>query len=211
MLYPLSSRIIQHFHSFVISYANIFTSYTPLTVAKQPPFVTFRRSPNLRDLLVKAAAQLLYWTIIFRQASSAVDKSVPLVQTRTNGLTCYTFYATGETRYTTLHITCNNKNVIYMVQSNRFNLQYIGETKRRLKDSFNEHRRAVETKIKSKPITVSEHFLSHTNHSHTDMLLIPLEKIHSSRDSVRKARKSHLIDKAMTLEPHGLNRRDELL
>ena len=42
--------------------------------------------------------------------------------------------------------------------------------------------------------------------------LIPLEKIHSSRDSVRKAREAHLIDKAMTLEPHGLNRRrDELL
>ena len=43
------------------------------------------------------------------------------------------------------------------------------------------------------------------------MQLIPLEKIHSSRDSVRKARESHLIDKAMTLEPHALNRRDELL
>ena len=36
-------------------------------------------------------------------------------------------------------------------------------------------------------------------------------KIRSSRDSVRKARESHLIDKAMTLEPHVLNRRDELL
>ena len=55
------------------------------------------------------------------------------------------------------------------------------------------------------------HFLSHSNHCHTDMQLIPLEKIRSSRDSVRKARESHLIDKAMTLEPHGLNRRDELL
>ena len=43
------------------------------------------------------------------------------------------------------------------------------------------------------------------------MQLTPLEKIRSSRDSVLKARESHLIDKAMTLEPHGLNRRDELL
>ena len=43
------------------------------------------------------------------------------------------------------------------------------------------------------------------------MKLIPLEKIHSSRDSVREARESHLIDKAMTLEPNGLNHRDELL
>ena len=49
----------------------------------------------------------------------------------------------------------------------------------------------------------------HSNHSHTDVQLIPLEKIRSSRDSVRKTRESHLIDKAMT--PHGLNRRDELL
>ena len=40
------------------------------------------------------------------------------------------------------------------------------------------------------------------------MQLIPPEKIHSSRDSVRKARESLLIGKAMTLEPHGLNRRD---
>ena len=32
-----------------------------------------------------------------------------------------------------------------------------------------------------------------------------------SRDSVRKARESHLVDKAMTLEPNGLNRHDELL
>ena len=118
----------------------------------------------------------------------------------------------SETRSITSHVTCNTINVIYMVQCNRCNLQYIGESKRRLKDRFNEHRRAVDkTNIKCKPTTVSEHFLSHPNHSHTDMQLIPLEKIHSSRYSVRKARESHLIDKAMTLEPNGLNRHDELL
>ena len=66
------------------------------------------------------------------------------------------------------------------------------------------------TNISSKPTTVSEHFLSHPNHCHTDMQLIPLEVIHSSRDSIRKARESFLIDLAGTLEPHGLNRRDEL-
>ena len=52
-----------------------------------------------------------------------------------------------------------------MVQCNCCNLQYIGETKRRLKDRFNEHRRAVDkTNIKSKPTTVSEHFLTHSDH-----------------------------------------------
>ena len=57
-----------------------------------------------------------------------------------------------------------------MVQCNRCNLQCIGETKLRLTDRFNERRRAVhKTNIESKPTTVSEHFLSRSNHSHTDM------------------------------------------
>ena len=62
----------------------------------------------------------------------------------TDGLTSYTFYATSETRSITSHITCNTKNVIYMVQCNHCNLQSIGETKWRLKDRFNEHRRGVD-------------------------------------------------------------------
>ena len=97
------------------------------------------------------------------------------------------------------------------MRSNLFYVEQGCETKRRLKDRFNEHRRSVDKpNIKSKPTTVSEHFLSHSNHSNTDMQLIPLEIIHNSRDSIRKARESYLIDRAKTLEPRGLNRRDEL-
>ena len=51
-----------------------------------------------------------------------------------------------------------------------YNAKTTKEKQRRLKDRFNEHRRAVDkTNIKSKPTTVSEHFLSDSNHSHTDM------------------------------------------
>ena len=89
-------------------------------------------------------------TIIFRQAPSAVDKIVPLVHILLTASQCYTFHVTGETRSITSHITCNIKNVIYMFQCNRCNLQYVGETKRPLKDRFNEHRREVDkTNIKS--------------------------------------------------------------
>ena len=180
----------------------------------KPPFVAYRRSPNLRHLLVTCKAQLpVISNNHFPPGSFRCGQNCATCPyTVTNGLTSYTFYATGETRSITSHITCNTENVIYIIQSNRCNLQYIAETKQRLKDRFNEHRRTVDkTNIKSKPTTVSEHFLPHSNHSHTEMHLIPLEKIRSARASVRKARESHLIDKAMTLEPHGLNRRDELL
>ena len=47
-----------------------------------------------------------------------------------------------------------------MIQCNRCNLQYIGETKRRLKDRFNEHRRTIDNpNNKSKPTTAAQHFL----------------------------------------------------
>ena len=79
-----------------------------------------------------------------------------------------------------------------MIQCNRCHLQYIGETKRRLKDRFNEHRRSVDkTNVQSKPTTVAEHFLSHPNHCHIDIQLIPLEIIHSSRDSRGASRIFH--------------------
>ena len=64
------------------------------------------------------------------------------------------------------------------VQCNRCNLQYIGETKRRLKDRFNEHRRTAidNPNTKSKPTTAAEHFLSSPNHTANNMQLIPIEK-----------------------------------
>ena len=40
--------------------------------------------------------------------------------------------------------------------------------------------------------------------------LIPLELITSNRDGIRKAREAFLICKGKTLEPFGLNRRDEI-
>ena len=41
------------------------------------------------------------------------------------------------------------------------------------------------------------------------MLLIPIEKLNYERDSFRKAREAHLIQKGKTIEPLGINKRDE--
>ena len=55
---------------------------------------------------------------------------------------------------------------------------------------------------------VSLHF-NQAGHSINDVCLIPIELIRSKRDSVRKAREAHLINKAKTLHPFGVNKRDE--
>ena len=49
-----------------------------------------------------------------------------------------------------------------------------------------------------------------SNHSDNHMLLIPIEKLKNGRDSFRKAREAHLIHKAKTIEPLGINKRDTL-
>ena len=52
-------------------------------------------------------------------------------------------------------------------------------------------------------------FLSSPNHTANDMQLIPIEKIFSNRDSIRKAREAFLIQKGRTIDPDGLNIREK--
>ena len=83
-----------------------------------------------------------------------------------------------------------------MIQCNHCHKQYIGETTRRLKDRFNEHRRPVDKQTNSsKSTTVSEIFLCN-NHNATDMQLISLEYVQSNRDIVQKAREAYLIERS---------------
>ena len=81
----------------------------------------------------------------------------------------------------------------------------VGETKRRLKGRFNEHRRPILNPTGNYIHTaVSEHFLT-SNHSDNHMLFIPIEKLKNGRDSFRKAREAHHIHKAKTIEPQTID------
>ena len=107
------------------------------------------------------------------------------------------------------YISCNSKNLIYLIQCKKCHSQYIGEAKRKLNERFGEHRRSILNHHQLlNPTPVSLHF-NQTGHSINDVQLILLELIRSKRDSVRKAREAHLINKAKTLHPLGINRRDE--
>ena len=175
------------------------------------PLVAYRRCQNISDILVRA------------KLPEPTDQSrSPSGSFRCNKTSCtvcpfieddrnqYTFYSTGQTFKIKSHITCETSNVIYMIQCTKCNLQYIGETKRRLKDRFNEHRRPIINPFCSyTPTAVSRHFLT-SGHAEDHLILIPLEQLHTSRDSIRKAREAFLIHRGNTLEPAGLNRRDEM-
>jgi len=138
---------------------------------QQRPLVAFRRTDNLCDILVRSKLHTNKQTVVTK-GSFRCGKNYN-----------YTFSATGKIRTIHDHIDCNSKNLIYMIHCLCCNKQYIGETKRRLKDRFNEHRRPVDRPTpSSRPTAVSDHFIS-DNHSPNDIELVPLELIHSSRNA----------------------------
>ena len=195
-LRSISSIIRKHFHILI-------SSPRCYNVFKAAPIVVYRRSSNLSDFLVRAQLRNLAQHNQPR-GSYPCEKNCLTCKYISDGQTSYTFHSTGETRPITNHIDCNSKNVISMIQCNQCYKQYIGETKRRLKDRFNEHRRPVDNPSNiSKPTTVSGHFLTY-DHSANDITLIPLELTKSNRDSVRKAREAYLIERGKTLEPLGI-------
>ena len=112
-------------------------------VFKATPLVAFRRTNNLSNLLVSAKIPNPTHNTPPHGSFLCRDNCLTCNYI-TDGRTSYTFHSTGETEHITHHIDCNSKNVIYMVHCNRCHKQYIRETKRRLKDRFNEHRRPVD-------------------------------------------------------------------
>ena len=174
--------------------------------------MAFRRSNNLRDLLVtaKLSSKSTNPHPQLPSGSFRCGRNCATCPYICDGLTNFTFFSTGESHPIKSNLTCETKNLIYMIQCNHCNLQYIGKTKRRLKDRFNEYGRTIDNPNNiSTPTTVAEHFLSTPNHTSNDMQLIPIEKIFSKRDSIRKAREAFLILKGRTTDPHGFNIRAE--
>ena len=95
-----------------------------------------------------------------------------------------------------------------MVQCNRCHKQNLGETKRRLRDASTNIVDLLTNKLTFLNLLQSQNIFLN-DHNANDMQLIPLELTKSNRNSVRKAREACLIDRGQTLEPLGLNRRDE--
>ena len=76
-------------------------------------------------------------------------------------------------------------------------------------DHLNEYRRPILNPSGGYiQTTVSEHVLGNS-HSVSHMLPIPIETVRYECDCLRKARVAHIIHKAKTIDPLGMNKRDE--
>ena len=182
-------------------------------IFKETPVVAYRRSPNLRDILVRAKLQSPATAIqpnhsfgTFRCKSKHGCLTCPHID---NARTNYTFNNTGEVREIKQQMTCKSKNLIYMIERKRCKKQHIGETKRTLRERFTEHRHATNNPSHAYASAAVPTHLNLPDHSIEDMTPIPLELQPTPNTSRRKAREAYLIHRGQTLEPSGMNRRNE--
>ena len=88
-----------------------------LIAFKHLPVVAFRRCPNLRDLLVlaKLPSNSTNPNPQLPCGSFRCGKNCATCPYILDGLTSYTFFSTGETRTIKSNLTCDTKNLIYMI------------------------------------------------------------------------------------------------
>ena len=107
------------------------------------------------------------------------------------------------------NLTCDSKNVIYLVSCKKCQLQYIGSTTTEFKVRFRNHKSSMITNKKSCEVAV--HFNS-TPHSLQDFSFQCIDQINqdcAEFDKFLITKEAYWSAQLFTLSPHGLNKRQE--
>ena len=157
---------------------------------------TFRRAPNLRNLLVKSDISPRQ----YNKGSRPCGKSCYLCKMM-NTATSITSTSNRYKIEIKKEITCNTRNVIYLIECKKCKKQYVGQTGNSLKERFRGHLQDINTANKFKP--VSKHFTSE-GHSKNDVIITGVTTT-VDNVNVRLRTEEAIIYKLATAEPWGLN------
>ena len=172
-------------------------------VFPQPPLVAYKRSPNIKDRLIRAKVP---------DPSPARPKRIITGMKKCNKCPICPYVQVGPTikatqiNYTAeinSEVNCQTKNLIYLIGCQKCKEQYVGETSRSLQERFSEHLGYVKNKHLNK--VTGEHFNA-KGHNHSDMKISITEKLHSNSDPYRKQREKLFITKFNT-KYKGMNRK----
>ena len=184
------------------------TSVKGAILFKDPPVRAFRRSPNLRDHLVKAALK------------SNTPKTTPYPQQFCKKQDCQTCKSikrrdklpqNNREYKLAKDVNCLTNNVVYLLECTRCKKQYVGETKRNFLTRFKEHLADIRH---NRDTPVAKHFnLNSHKTAATPAQPIPtiLSRIagHPDRTTdVRKNKEKMWIHTLRSTAPHGINVRE---
>ena len=172
-------------------------------VFPQPPLTAFKRPKNLRDNLIRAK--------IPQKGKTKPNRNLKGMKKCNNMCPACPFIREGKYISGTnfkweiaKSVDCNTSNVVYMIQckKNTCRKQYIGETEKKLKERFSQHKGYIFNQHLTQ--ATGFHF-NQPGHSLNDVEVTILEKVKKLDPSYRKEREKYLINKFNT-HYKGINR-----
>ena len=103
-------------------------------------------------------------------------------------------------------MNCATENVVYLISCRKCGVQYVGETRQKLRSRFNNHRNRLKSMAN---LYLYKHFSS-DGHTEDDMCIMPIEKVEdlgsrSASTSKRLEREDYWCRELCTYYPYGLN------
>ena len=171
-------------------------------VFELPPLTAYKRQRNIRDNVIRAKV-------------AKPPKDRPLRENcglKKCGKQCTAcpflnegkfVKINGQTQWKiTKRVTCETRNIVYMIKCSKCKERYIGETKRSLKERLSDHRGYV---YNQKVDYVTGQHFNQPGHSLSDLKITVIEKQKNEDDMYRKERERYFINKFNTFHK-GMNR-----
>ena len=169
-------------------------------VFSDPPLISYKRQKNIKDLTVNAKVptpQLRPKRVL--KGMKKCNKQCLACPFIMEGKDIKSGKLTWKINKP---VNCQTSNIIYMIECNKCNEKYIGETERQLKFRISEHKGYINNNIWSK--ATGAHF-NLPGHSINNMSVTIIEKVKKADESYRKEREKFYIRKFNTFY-RGLNR-----
>ena len=180
------------------------TNPTMASIFKDPPLIAYKRPKNLKDILIRARIP---------PPQSSRPKRIKTGMTKCNKPCSICPYIKTQTKVKSStnnvtvelskHHTCNDHNIVYIIQCTKCQQQYIGETEHTLRERFLQHRGYVRRKENDRS---TGHHFNLPGHNMSHMTISVLERINSSDPQIRETRESYWIEQ-FELLTKGINRK----
>ena len=107
------------------------------------------------------------------------------------------------------NLTCDSKNVIYLVSCKKCQLQYIGSTTTEFKVRFRNHKSSMVTNKKSCEVAIHFNSISHSLQDFSFQCIDQISQDCTQVDKFLITKEAYWSAQLFMLTPHGLNKRRE--
>ena len=169
---------------------------------KKPPMVAYRQPPNIQRLLCRAKLPEKRHEKRRKTGLQRCYKPCNICPYIINSKE-FCSSKTKENFEMKGFYTCNTTGVIYLITCTKCQMQYVGQTGRKLVDRIKEHLYYIGKKKEA----TGSHF-SEGSHSNSDLGVQIIEKVVPNTPQMRLEREDFWIRKLNTKAPIGLNKND---